>query len=649
MNFDRLIKLIREEKVSLFIGAGFSIEADAPSVKELCNAILGELDKEQQEEHKDDDLSALSDFYVENICLGSRNELITLLKEKFEFEPKCMTDHSMMAGIPHFHNIYTTNYDTLLESSYPQDEVNVIRNDKDCAFFDPKRTNVFKIHGDFNDPDSVIITKTDYNKFQKKPPFPQLWNMVTSEFVKTHILFIGYSLTDDNIVDIITGISKQIGRNQKPMFLIAPHIPQSRKRQLRKLKIQYYEAYASEFFTVLMDELKEHISDDFRHHKISTETYDRFCKSNHFTPVVSLSKEGENQILSYKPLPGELLTEQVQFTIKPLSEDPFNGFDFERFGKKGINQEMPDLPSILFTGEDLLKCKHSVNGVLINSEIKSLMLTPSVTELTLTISIPSESFIERANCRAFKLNEHKRRLVLDCHIYLMEITLDFSDIDTKGYGIQFYFESKDSYSDNNEALKWIKLIKAFFAKEDLIIKELSSLPINLSDSKKQPSGNPFVKHERYYQNIKAIELKTGNKFEKYFQYSDEAYNISNIVLSYLNHTVINYQLKDEQVSFGADIIPSKAFLQEVEDGSNVAIVHCETTNSQYELNGNVFVIPYTHKIYNNCKVKEMKKLSNDGVHIDFCYQGRSYQVLFSDKPMDDEFPEMRTLEAYSKN
>ena len=178
---------------------------------------------------------------------------------------------------------------------------------------------------------------------------------------------------------------------------------------------------------------------------------------------------------------------------------------------------------------------------------------------------------------------------------------------------------------------------------------MSSSPINLSDSPKQPSSNPFVKQEKYYQNIRAIELKTGNKFAKYFQYSDEAYKISNIVLSYLNHTVINYQSKEECISFGADVIPSTAFLQEVKEGGNVAIVHCEATNSQYELNGSVFVIPYTHKIYNNCKVIEMRMLSDDGIHIDLSYQGESYKVLYSDKPMDDEFPEMRTLEAYNKN
>lgn len=41
--FERLIKLVRQTKVSLFIGAGFSIEANAPSVSKLKNLFLPNL------------------------------------------------------------------------------------------------------------------------------------------------------------------------------------------------------------------------------------------------------------------------------------------------------------------------------------------------------------------------------------------------------------------------------------------------------------------------------------------------------------------------------------------------------------------------------------------------------------------------------
>ena len=149
--FERIISLVRQEKVSLFIGAGFSLEANAPSVRMLCEAILSQFDNDQQrKEHEKDPLADLANYFVEEICCGSRNSLIEMLQEQFSFTPAKMDDHKALAKIPHFHNIFTTNYDTLLEDSYDKKECQVIRKDADCAYIDnAKPVHVFKIHGDF--------------------------------------------------------------------------------------------------------------------------------------------------------------------------------------------------------------------------------------------------------------------------------------------------------------------------------------------------------------------------------------------------------------------------------------------------------------------------------------------------------------------
>ena len=208
MKFERLIKLVRKCKVSPFIGAGFSIEAKAPSVGDIKSIILSEFDNEElRNNHKEDSLQDLTNFFVEEICNGSRNQLIELLKETFNFTPACMNDHSMLVKIPHFKHIFTTNYDTLLEDSYPQAERNVVRNDKDCTYIQENKTTIFKIHGDFTDPDSVVITSNDYKQFFEKTVYSELWDLTKTEFLTKSILFIGYNLYDDNIIDIIKHIS----------------------------------------------------------------------------------------------------------------------------------------------------------------------------------------------------------------------------------------------------------------------------------------------------------------------------------------------------------------------------------------------------------------------------------------------------------
>ena len=70
--FERLIKLVRQTKVSLFIGAGFSIEANAPSVSKLKELVLAEFENDtQRKEHENDGLAELTEFFVEEVCSGS--------------------------------------------------------------------------------------------------------------------------------------------------------------------------------------------------------------------------------------------------------------------------------------------------------------------------------------------------------------------------------------------------------------------------------------------------------------------------------------------------------------------------------------------------------------------------------------------------
>lgn len=70
------------------------------------------------------------------------------MKKAFKFTPTCMDDHKMLAAIPHFNKIFTTNYDTLLEDSYPESERDVVRNDDDCTYLN-NPTAIIKVHGDF--------------------------------------------------------------------------------------------------------------------------------------------------------------------------------------------------------------------------------------------------------------------------------------------------------------------------------------------------------------------------------------------------------------------------------------------------------------------------------------------------------------------
>lgn len=648
MKFERLIKLVRKCKVSPFIGAGFSLEAKAPSVAELKTAILAEFDNEElRNQHQEDSLQNMTNFFVEDICNGSRNQLIEILKERFNFIPACMNDHSMLAKIPHFKHIFTTNYDTLLEDSYPQADRNVVRNDKDCTYIQDNRTTIFKVHGDFTDPDTIVVTSNDYKKFLKKPVNSKLWDLTKTEFLTKNVLFIGYNLYDDNIIEIIKHISKAVGKNKKEMFLIVPRINDSRKKQLKKLGVTYYEAYASEFLNELQTELKANISKDFRHGDVPAEVYTKFCNFHDFTPDILMPPDGENQINDFKPLGNKTIEQQIKFTVDDAYKDIINNMDFEKYGVIVDNPVFPAIPQIEFKGKHLLNCIHSVNGIVINDEISAVFVMPVPKDRALTIRIPSRDFIERITGKAYALNKQKVVFDVDFHIYTLKLMVSINEgasVDRK-YNVDFTFKSKKYYTDNSLAIKWIDFISAFFSGEDVYIKEISNTPFNSHNTAKKVDHN-FEKYKEYYDNIRQIELMTGEKFSKYYDWSEHAYNVSRILVSYLKHEPVIINCPGG-VKFSAEVTLLSDFAENVKENELISAVSTDADVS-FMLNDKTFMIPYRHSIYNQCKVEKMDSKGNNKIDAEFYYESNKYYVLYSDKSSFEEFPSLKSLDEPAK-
>lgn len=100
--------------------------------------------------------------------------------------------------------IVTTNYDPLIESLLKDKvQVNVGSN----GLFNPSEEygELYKIHGSVSDPDSIVITKSDYNRASKTNILVNA--KILTKLTEAPILFIGYSLTDDNIRSLLSDLS----------------------------------------------------------------------------------------------------------------------------------------------------------------------------------------------------------------------------------------------------------------------------------------------------------------------------------------------------------------------------------------------------------------------------------------------------------
>lgn len=103
----------------------------------------------------------------------------------------------------HIAGFITTNYDDFIEKH--SDSYKLYSN-QDELLFSPLQNigEIYKIHGTLDDPPSIIITERDYNIFTSKSKY--LTAKLLTIFVEYPIIFLGYSLRDPNMQQIISNI-----------------------------------------------------------------------------------------------------------------------------------------------------------------------------------------------------------------------------------------------------------------------------------------------------------------------------------------------------------------------------------------------------------------------------------------------------------
>lgn len=96
-------------------------------------------------------------------------------------------------------SIITTNYDTFLEDIF---EFNPLIGNE--ILLSNPYGSVYKIHGCVKQPDKIIITQEDYEKFENR--YELIRAQLLSLFIHNPIIFLGYSVSDDNIKKLLKTI-----------------------------------------------------------------------------------------------------------------------------------------------------------------------------------------------------------------------------------------------------------------------------------------------------------------------------------------------------------------------------------------------------------------------------------------------------------
>lgn len=103
--------------------------------------------------------------------------------------------------------IITTNYDPMIENLLNN---NIHTNIGSESLFYPSEdmNELFKIHGSISNPNSIVITEEDYKNNEKTSTLINA--KILSNLIDSPIIFLGYSLTDENVRSLLRDFSDNL-------------------------------------------------------------------------------------------------------------------------------------------------------------------------------------------------------------------------------------------------------------------------------------------------------------------------------------------------------------------------------------------------------------------------------------------------------
>lgn len=109
------------------------------------------------------------------------------------------------------HAIITTNYDTFLETLFP--DYSCIIGQEILKTQYQSIGEIFKIHGCCSNPRSLVLTDEDYKEFIKKKKY--LTAKLLTYFLEHPIIILGYSISDKNIQSILSDIDEILATKEE--------------------------------------------------------------------------------------------------------------------------------------------------------------------------------------------------------------------------------------------------------------------------------------------------------------------------------------------------------------------------------------------------------------------------------------------------
>eukprot|EP00301_Raphidiophrys_heterophryoidea_P007460 c12888_g1_i4.p1 GENE.c12888_g1_i4~~c12888_g1_i4.p1 ORF type:complete len:770 (-),score=192.16 c12888_g1_i4:90-2399(-) len=199
----RLAALAARGDLALFIGAGVSVGCGLPLWKDLLHNLAQDANMTPKEVAEVDTMNALDAAKIIEGRYQSREVMLQQLADQLRSEHYALT-HSLLSCLP-CRDVITTNYDTSFERASLDTTIKRLAVIPYYPRHDCERW-LLKMHGCVTSPSDIVLTREDYIRYSEK--HQALAGIVQSLLITKHMLFIGFSLVDDNFHKIMDAVRR---------------------------------------------------------------------------------------------------------------------------------------------------------------------------------------------------------------------------------------------------------------------------------------------------------------------------------------------------------------------------------------------------------------------------------------------------------
>ncbi|SDI41620.1 SIR2-like domain-containing protein [Planococcus glaciei] len=255
-----------KSRVSIMIGAGFSknaakIESSFEGMalwEDLKERLIKDLSHHENISEKD--VLEIGQIYSDEYGRSTLDELLKASIPDENYEPDQL--HYQLLNLP-WTDVYTTNYDTLLErakKSVYERSYQVIYDVNDIP--SSVQPRIVKLHGSFPANRPFVFTKKDYDNYPKN--FSPFVNMVQQSIMETTFVLIGFSGEDPNFSKWISWVQENLKEHMPKIYMIGLK-EKADSQELEKkgiTLIDFKEVYpnGTGTFKMMFDDLFEFLS-----------------------------------------------------------------------------------------------------------------------------------------------------------------------------------------------------------------------------------------------------------------------------------------------------------------------------------------------------------------------------------------------------